>query len=321
MKPLWREFITSPHHGILAAATLGVGFLSAEPLYFIAGMAAYVVGWVFVPGMPMFQRYLNHKSETARLSAESGELAQFNKQRDALINSLSPARRDRYFALAKVCQEIGIGASADDPRVRKIEELMWTFLRLLTMEQSLDQFLETEIRDDVPKRLAGAKEEVERLRAEVAALGAGSARDAKERLLISREELLETMQQTRGAARPGEIESRARRFRTGAARSADQTHPRRFRRHAQRRRPHRAHRRDRRAFGADQSVALADGPIPRTHRRSSAYRAACRLRRKDHAAASPAARKRARVILVHPLVWSFPSSILDERRVPARLRP
>lgn len=193
MKPLWREFITSPHHGILAAATLGVGFLSAEPLYFIAGMAAYVVGWVFVPGMPMFQRYLNHKSETARLSAESGELAQFNKQRDALINSLSPARRDRYFALAKVCQEIGIGASADDPRVRKIEELMWTFLRLLTMEQSLDQFLETEIRDDVPKRLAGAKEEVERLRAEVAALGAGSARDAKERLLISREELLETM--------------------------------------------------------------------------------------------------------------------------------
>ena len=192
MKPTWREFISSPQHAIMALATLGAGFLAAEPLYLIAGAAAYVVGWVFVPGLPMFQRYLKNKEEASRLAAESGELAEFNRQRDALIDSLSPARRDRYFSLAKVCKEIGVGASADDPRVRKIEELMWTFLRLLTMEQSLDQFLETEIRDDVPKRLAAAREEVERLRAEVAGLD-GAGRDAKARLLTSREELMETM--------------------------------------------------------------------------------------------------------------------------------
>ena len=158
-----------------------------------SGAAAYVVGWVFVPGLPLFQRYLKNKSDAAQVAAESGELATFNKQRDALIDSLIPARRDRYFTLAKVCQEIGSGAAADDPRVRKIEELMWTFLRLLTMEQSLDQFLETEIRDDVPRRLEQAREEVERLRAEVAALGDGGARDTKTRLLTSREELLETL--------------------------------------------------------------------------------------------------------------------------------
>lgn len=192
MKPTWREFISSPHHAIMAAATLGLGFLSAEPLYLIAGAAAYVVGWVFVPGLPLFERYRRNKEEASRLAAESGELAAFNQQRDALIDSLTPARRDRYFALAKVCQEIGVGASEDDPRVRKIEELMWTFLRLLTMEQSLDQFLETEIRDDVPKRLETAREEVERLRAEVAKLD-GAAREAKERLLTSRKELMETM--------------------------------------------------------------------------------------------------------------------------------
>ena len=193
MKPTWREFISSPHHAILAAATLGAGFLSAEPLYLIAGAAAYVVGWVFVPGLPLFERYLKNKGEAARIAAESGELAAFNKQRDTLIDSLTPARRDRYFALAKVCRDIGVGESADDPRVRKIEELMWTFLRLLTMEQSLDQFLESEIRDDVPKSLKAAREEVERLRAEVASLGEGSTRDAKMRLLTSREELLETL--------------------------------------------------------------------------------------------------------------------------------
>ena len=172
----------------MAFGTLGAGFLGAEPLYLIAGAAAYVVGWVFVPGMPMFQRYLQNKSEAARLAAESGELAQFNQQRDALIDSLSPARRDRYFALAKVCKDIGVGETADDPRVRKIEELMWTFLRLLKMEQSLDQFLETEIREDVPKRLEAAREEVERLRAET-----GASREANARLLTSREEVLETL--------------------------------------------------------------------------------------------------------------------------------
>lgn len=193
MKPTWRDFISSPHHAILAAATVGLGFLSAEPLYFIVGAAAYVVGWVFVPGLPLFQRYLKNKSDAAQIAAESGELAAFNKQRNALIDSLTPARRERYFSLTKVCQEIGIGAAADDPRVRKIEELMWTFLRLLTMEQSLDQFLETEIRDDVPKRLESAREEVERQRAEIATMSEGGARDAKARLLTSREELLETM--------------------------------------------------------------------------------------------------------------------------------
>ena len=198
MKPTWREFISSPHHAIMALATLGAGFLAAEPLYLIAGVAAYVVGWVFVPGLPLFQRYLANKSEAAQVAVESGELAAFNQQRAALIDSLTPARRDRYFALAKVCKEIGTGAAADDPRVRKIEELMWTFLRLLTMEQSLDQFLETEIRDDVPKRLEQAREEVERLRAEVAALGDGAVRDTKTRLLTSREELRETLAKRAG---------------------------------------------------------------------------------------------------------------------------
>ena len=58
----------------MALGTLGVGFLAAEPLYLIAGAAAYVVGWVFVPGLPLFQRYLKNKEEASRLAAESGEL-------------------------------------------------------------------------------------------------------------------------------------------------------------------------------------------------------------------------------------------------------
>ena len=39
-----REFLKSPHHAALAAATLGIGFATGEPLYFIIGAVAYVLG-------------------------------------------------------------------------------------------------------------------------------------------------------------------------------------------------------------------------------------------------------------------------------------
>jgi hypothetical protein len=197
-KPRWREFLASPHHALLAAATLGAGFLTAEPLYFIAGATAYVVGWVFVPGLPLFQRYLNRKRDAAEKAAESSELAQFNARRDALIQGLTPGGRDRYFALTKVCKDIEGSAAqnSDDPRLRKLEELMWTFLRLLTMEESLEQFLEIETKDNVPELVEEAEKECAELKTVVEALrrkGQSDELDAKERLLNSRTERLETL--------------------------------------------------------------------------------------------------------------------------------
>jgi hypothetical protein len=198
-KPRWREFLASPHHAVLALATLGVGFVTAEPLYLIAGATAYVVGWMFIPDLPLFRRYLDQKNAGAQRVLEQGELAAFNAKRDGLIDGLTPSRRERYFTLTRVCKDIEEVAadSPDDPRLRKLEELMWTFLRLLTIEESLFEFLEKESREAVPKLLAEATEQVARLREEFEALkakGASSALDAKERLLTSREEVLATMQ-------------------------------------------------------------------------------------------------------------------------------
>ncbi|MGB8168232.1 MAG: hypothetical protein WCF18_12115 [Chthoniobacteraceae bacterium] len=198
-KPRWREFLESPHHAVLAALTLGLGFLSAEPLFLIAGATAYIIGWMFVPDLPLFRRYLDKKTEGAQRVLEQSEVAEFNAKRRALIDSLTPSRRERYFNLARVCKDIEEAAadSPDDPRLRKLEELMWTFLRLLTIEESLFEFLETETREDVPKLLAEATGEVTRLRAEVEAQkakGSSPALDARERLLTSREEVLATMQ-------------------------------------------------------------------------------------------------------------------------------
>ena len=90
-------------------------------------------------------------------------------------------------------------ASADpatDPRLRKLDELMWTYLRLLGIQESLEQFLATERSEDVPAILKDAEAEAARLTTEVEALkakGNTAVLDTKQRYLGSRLERLEVL--------------------------------------------------------------------------------------------------------------------------------
>jgi NADH dehydrogenase/NADH:ubiquinone oxidoreductase subunit G len=80
--------------------------------------------------------------------------------------------------------------------LRKLDELMWTYLRLLSIQESLEQFLETERSENVPALLKDAEAEATRLNAEVDALkakGNGAAVDTKQRYLGSRLERLEVL--------------------------------------------------------------------------------------------------------------------------------
>jgi hypothetical protein len=133
------------------------------------------------------------------------KVAAFVQRRDALIASLSSERRQRYKSLSEVCRDIE-AASADnllaspdpatDPRLRKLDELMWTYLRLLSIEESLARFLETERREDLPGVLKSAEAEAARLTSEVESLkskGAPSALETKQRFLGSRLERLEVL--------------------------------------------------------------------------------------------------------------------------------
>src|SRR5215471_11827272 len=145
------EFFKSPHHAALGLLTLGVGFLSAQVLGLIVGLTAYVLGWIYLPDLPFFQRWVDRRNESAKRAGEDQKVADFVQRRDALLRSLSQTRRERYNCLAQVCRDIetasadNLLASADpntDPRLRKLDELMWTFLRLLGIEQSLEQFVD-----------------------------------------------------------------------------------------------------------------------------------------------------------------------------------
>ena len=201
----FREFAKSPHHLWFALGTLGLGFLSASPLFLLAGATAYVFGWIYLPDSPFFRRWVDHRFETQAQAAAQAQVAEFIRRRDNLMAGLSPERRERYGALSAVCRSIE-AASRDnavtaaeanaDPRLRKLDELMWTFLRLLTIEESLERFLETERREDVPALAETAERETKDLETDMETLkskGNADALESKQRLLSSRRERLEVL--------------------------------------------------------------------------------------------------------------------------------
>ena len=200
-----REFIGSPHHAVFGLLTLGLGFLSANLLGLIVSGTLYSLGWLHLPDMPFFRRWVDRRHEAATRAAELQKVAEFVRRRDALLDSLSSSRRERYGRLAAVCRDIETAgadsplASPDpttDPRLRKLDELMWTYLRLLGIEESIEQFLETERREDLPAILRDAEAEAGRLTGEVDALkakGDNAALETKQRYAGSRLERLEVL--------------------------------------------------------------------------------------------------------------------------------
>src|SRR3954466_6218717 len=96
------EFWRSPHHAALGVLTLGLGFLSAQILPLIIGVTAYALGWIYLPDLSFFRRWVDRRFESVRHAAEQQKVDDFVKRREALINSLSPERRGRYPPLAQV---------------------------------------------------------------------------------------------------------------------------------------------------------------------------------------------------------------------------
>src|SRR5256885_12120609 len=103
-----REFLGSPHHAAFGLLTLGVAFLSASLLGLIVGGTLYSLGWLHLPDMPFFRRWVDRRQEAARRTADVQKVADFVRRRDALLDSLSSSRRERYDGLACVCRDIEV---------------------------------------------------------------------------------------------------------------------------------------------------------------------------------------------------------------------
>lgn len=201
-----RSFWKSPHHAWLALLTLGAGFITAQPLFLLLGATAYALGLIYLPDANFFQRWIDQRRQAADQALAQAQLAEFLKRREKLLKELPGYLQEKYFALAAVCQEIvktnhdpvrDSVASVDDPRVQRLEELMWTYLRLLSIEGSLEKFLETERQENLPELMASARSEIEQLSVEIDRLkgqGNATASDTKQRLRDSRLEYLQVLE-------------------------------------------------------------------------------------------------------------------------------
>ena len=194
-----KKFLKSPHHLWLLALTIGVGFISANPFILLAGVALYVVGWIHLPDMDIFQNWVRKNTDRIAAIKSQAEVQAFMERRQSLIAGLTPERLRRYLDVAHVCQDIekatrdgAAGAVTDaDPRLRKLDELMWTFLRLLVMEGSLESFLATESEEKLPSDIETSKTEITTLETDIkAATARGETPTAKLRLLDSKKERL-----------------------------------------------------------------------------------------------------------------------------------
>ena len=197
--PSYRQaFLKSRHHLWLALLTLGLGFATGQPLALLAGVTFYALGWIYLPDAGFFKRGIDAQRQAEADQVEAAKWAEFQAQHDALLNGLSTGRRTRYGQLSTLCAAIEKASNEAQnatgldlvSRLEKLDELLWTFLRMLTAEQSLEVFLESERKEQIPQLLQSLSNETDVLGREVAELKKVTppplALAPKERLLTSR---------------------------------------------------------------------------------------------------------------------------------------
>jgi hypothetical protein len=165
---LFKQFLKSPHHLALGVATLGIGFLSASIPVFILGLAAYALGWIYLPESGIFKAWVQSKINAINTVSTQEQITAFQAKRQQLIGRLNRDNRNKYEELVQVCRDIEQStkdvanptSDHSDMRLRKIDELMWTYLRLLVMHESLESFLDTEQEEGLPKAYQDSQQEV-----------------------------------------------------------------------------------------------------------------------------------------------------------------
>src|SRR6185437_1216491 len=89
------EFFKSPHHAALALVTLGGGFILGATIHLalLVGVAAYALGWIYMPDMPFFRQWVDRRGKAVEDAAAQAQVARFVQQRDSQIARLTSAAR------------------------------------------------------------------------------------------------------------------------------------------------------------------------------------------------------------------------------------
>jgi chromosome segregation ATPase len=189
-----KEFLKSPEHLWTAVGTIGGGLAVGNIIGLLVGVAAYAISWIYLPDLAFFRKKVEAKAEALTQREEEAKANDFRARRDAMRGALQDESQSRYNELAAVCQEIETGGTGNDPLFGKLDELMWTFLKLLTMEEAIGRFLKESQGEDLDAQIAEAQAEVDKLGGEKPA--AGSSRG---KLFDSRQQIVEVLRKRKEA--------------------------------------------------------------------------------------------------------------------------
>jgi hypothetical protein len=197
-----KAFARSPHHAWLGLLTLGAGLATLSGIGAVAGLAAYALGWIYLPDSRLFQSWL-----AARRQGDDGKkLRDFLYQRRQIYDALRSPARARYDALAAEIESLQqefrrdhrLNAEIVRQRNERLSNLAWTFLRLLHTGEMLDRFIESEDPGDLARKIGAMEQELAGLDP---AAKAGLAESLRSRL----ESLKSRLDKRRGADESREL--------------------------------------------------------------------------------------------------------------------
>ncbi|MFA7344872.1 MAG: hypothetical protein WC003_11250 [Terrimicrobiaceae bacterium] len=189
-----KEFLKSPEHLWTAVGTIGGGLAAGNVIGLMVGIAAYALSWIYLPDSTFFKKKVDAKAGALAQREEEALAAEFRASRDAMRTALGDDRQARYNELASVCREIEAGTVGNDALFGKLDELMWTFLKLLTMEEAIERFLDESKGEDLEAQIAESRGEVDKLATENPEPGS-----SREKFIASRRQVLEVLQKRKEA--------------------------------------------------------------------------------------------------------------------------
>lgn len=197
----YKEFAKSQAHALIGVGVLAAA-ATASPLVMMVAAAAYAVTWIYFPTSHLFVKRVLDRLKLAEELAKEDQLGEFIQKRDSLISRLSVANYKRYNALSETCAEVAGNESANMLINGKLQELLWTYLKMLLMQQGIETYLAETDAAAIDKNLAAVEREIQAMGAEQTRLKTSkeslrntltqhkkSLGDAQENLLVLNSEL------------------------------------------------------------------------------------------------------------------------------------
>jgi rRNA-processing protein FCF1 len=201
----FKEFVKSKLHMYFGGICLGLTILSGNWFILILCAVVYGLGLAFIHELPFFQKNIDAKYQVILDANQAKEVEKFKVNRDNQLSALTKSRRDKYLTLASVCKEIEKATKeqnnneddASSMRLRKLDELMFTYLKLLTIEQTLEIFIQSEKDDAVSDDIASTQKTIDDVNKDLEKLQGNPTAtkiiEGKQRLLISYNDRLDAI--------------------------------------------------------------------------------------------------------------------------------